>query len=100
MPSLRIMDGSRGVGPKAFGVILACDVPDRYAEQFLANEVEPVFIVFRRRPGGGDAFSAPVRDLSGTEVCLVVNRALQEGKIEFGFRPKDTPPLAAGGLVS
>lgn len=87
MPKPHIMDGRTGLGPVQGGVIVAGDPPMRHFEQIMAGDVEPVALKFRSRRGGQD-FEIPVRNLTPVEIIMIVNRALAEGQIEFGFRPK------------
>lgn len=95
MPGIKIADASRGLGAKAYGIVVAADIPQQFAELVLTRAVEPVMLVFQKK-GGETAFTAPIRDLNGLEVCLVVNRAMNEKKIAFGFRPQDGTAGYAG----
>lgn len=78
-------------------VVVAADVPDKYRGLLEDGKLQPVKLVFLVRSmnaGGSQLIEMDVRDLWPEEIIAVVNRALAEGRIEFGFRRKGT-----GGLV-
>jgi hypothetical protein len=80
------------------GIIVAGDMPENFVPALEASEVMPIAIVFAFKDKRQDPFEVPCRPPNGVEVCLLVNRALVEGKIEFGFRAKDNAgPIVTGG---
>lgn len=85
-----------GVGPAQIGVIVAGDPPAREVERIVAGQCEPVALKFRSLDGRPD-FEVPVRDLTPVEICTVINRALEQKRIEFGVRPYAGGPVLVGG---
>lgn len=74
--------------PKQLGIVFAADVSMEKAAPIQQGECEPVAVIFRFRSGRREDFQVPVRDLVPEEIIAVVNRALAEGRMEFGFRPR------------
>lgn len=70
------------------GLMIAADLPERYIEAGMAGKIEPVRIVMHDHRTG-DIFELPVRPITSHEAVMLINRFLQEGKLEFGFRPKE-----------
>lgn len=87
---------SRLANPGDIGIIVAADYPAALLPDLEARLVEPVRLIFAYKKRQKDPFELPVRDLGPIEVIAVVNKALAEGKIEFGFRPRPGPALPSG----
>lgn len=78
------------------GIVVAADVPPEYLTELQNGNLVPVQLVFvRGTDRHGDPIKMPVRDLVSEEIIGVVNRAIAEGKIEFGFRK----PVGDGGPI-
>ena len=80
-------------GPAKIGIIVAGDPPERYVEPIVGGDVEPVALKFRWTNGKGTDFEIPARDLTPQEIIQVVNRALVERRLEFGFRETSGSPI-------
>lgn len=87
---------SRLMKPGDIGIIVAADFPAERTPDLEARLVEPVRLVFAYKKRQKEPFELPVRDLSAIEIVAVVNKGLQERKIEFGFRPIGLPSSPFG----
>jgi len=85
--------------PKHIGIIVAADVPHHLLPQLQDGALEPVALVMRYRNGRGSDQQLPVRDLEPDEIVSVVNRALKEGRLEYGFRVPQAPGLITPGRM-
>jgi hypothetical protein len=84
--------------PSDIGIVVAADLPERYWPEIEQRLVEPVALRWVYRKTRKEPFEVPVRDLLPEEVVMVVNKGLVEGKIEFGFRVREGPPLPPSAL--
>lgn len=69
----------------AFAVVVAANVPPRFMQAMKEGKVKPVMLVFEQvgKHGltAGEPMTAPVRDLLPEEVVVVMQRAMQQGKV-------------------
>lgn len=79
------------------GIIVAGDPPVRFIEPIVGHDVEPVALKFRWTHGQGSDFEIPVRDLTAEEIVQLVNRALSERRLVFGFQVPDSPAIVPPG---
>lgn len=78
------------------GIVVAADVPEEEYARMMDRKLAPVTLKFRNVENRQE-FEVPVRDLTPIEVCMVVQRAIEEQKIEFGFRPRPGAGIVGPG---
>jgi hydrogenase/urease accessory protein HupE len=100
MSDLPMIGVSKSGPPEGGGVVIvAVDIPAHYAERLRAQRLVPQEIVFVQVAGdlvAGRPVSLPVRELSPMDVVVMMQRAIQGGRIVpavvFQVAASDSPP--------
>ena len=86
-PHIRVMDARRDkLAPGDVSVIVAGIVPAGLAGSVMQGDLQPLWLTMGWRNGREEPVRFDVRDLTPEEVIMVVNRALEDQRVQFGFR--------------
>lgn len=70
-----------------FGIHASADVPSKYHAPMLDGELEIVSIKFRWTKRREDDLEFPTRDFNPEELAVLLNQALQDGRLHVIFAP-------------